>query len=42
MPVLYRASLSREAQCVLGGIVLVVNTVVYLALLSRRGRGSGT
>lgn len=42
MPMLYPASLSREAQWVLGGIVLAVNTVVYLALLSRRGRGSGT
>lgn len=42
MPVLYPASLSRDVQWVLGGIVLVVNAAVYLVLLSRRGRGSGT
>lgn len=36
MPVLYPAALSRELQWALGGIVLIVNAVVYLALLRRR------
>jgi hypothetical protein len=39
MPVLYPASLSREIQWALGGIVLVVNAAVYFVLLRRRGRG---
>lgn len=42
MPVLYPASLSRDLQFALGGIVLVVNAAVYLVLLCRRGRGPGT
>jgi hypothetical protein len=41
MPVLYPASLSRDVQWVLGGIVLVVNATVYLVLLCRRGRRRG-
>lgn len=42
MPVLYPASLSRDLQWALGGIVLLVNAAVYLVLLCRRGRGPGT
>ena len=35
LPLLYPASLSRELQWVLGGIVLVVNAVLYLVVLRR-------
>ena len=41
LPVLYPSSLSRDAQWVLGGLVIVVNAVVYAVVLrSRRGRMS--
>lgn len=36
LPLLYPASLSRELQWVMGGIVLLVNAVVYLVVLRRR------
>ena len=36
VPFLYPASLSRELQWVLGGLVLLVNAVVYLAVFRRR------
>lgn len=39
MPVLYPATLSRELQWALGGIVLLVNAGVYFVLLRRRARG---
>jgi hypothetical protein len=40
LPTLYPDSLSREVQWVLGGLVLLVNGVVYLMLLRRRGRSA--
>ena len=36
IPTLYPDSLSREVQWVLGGLVLLVNGVVYLVVLRRR------
>ena len=36
LPILYPASLSRELQWALGGLVLVVNSVVYVIVLRRR------
>lgn len=38
VPVLYPSALSRELQWVLGGVVLLVNAVVYATVLRRRGR----
>ena len=38
VPVLYPSSLSREFQAVLGGLVVLVNAAVYLAVLRRRVR----
>lgn len=38
MPVLYPASLSREVQWTMGGLVLLVNAVVYYVILRRRAR----
>ncbi len=38
MPLLYPASLSRESQYTLGAVVLLVNAVIYAALLRRRAR----
>lgn len=38
VPVLYPAQLTRELQWVLGGTVLLVNAVVYAAVLRRRLR----
>jgi hypothetical protein len=38
IPVLYPSSLSRELQAVLGGLVVLVNAVVYLVVLRDRGR----
>jgi hypothetical protein len=40
LPVLYPASLSRELQWGLGTTVLLVNAVVYLVVLRRRGHRS--
>ena len=37
IPALYPDSLSREVQWVLGGLVLLVNGLVYLMVLRRRG-----
>ena len=37
IPTLYPDSLSREVQWVLGGLVLLVNGLVYLMVLRRRG-----
>ena len=37
IPALYPDSLSREVQWVLGGLMLLVNGVVYLRVLRRRG-----
>lgn len=39
IPVLYPAALSREIQWLLGGLVLLVNAGVYLAVIRRRMRG---
>jgi hypothetical protein len=36
LPILYPSSLSRELQWVLGSLVVLVNTAVYLALVRRR------
>jgi len=36
LPIQYPASLSRELQWALGGIVLLVNVAVYLVVLGRR------
>jgi hypothetical protein len=36
--VLYPASLSREVQYVLGGLVLLVNAIIYVAVLRHRRR----
>lgn len=41
LPLLYPASLSRELQWGLGGIVLAVNAAVYLLVLQRRKRREG-
>lgn len=41
LPLLYPASLSRELQWGLGGIVLAVNAAVYLLVLERRKRRKG-
>lgn len=38
MPILYPASLSRELQWVLGGIVALINVAVYTVALRRRSR----
>lgn len=38
VPVLYPSALSRECQVVLGGIVILVNTAVYLVVLRGRVR----
>ena len=38
MPLLYPASLSREVQYALGAVVLLVNAVIYAAVLRRRAR----
>ena len=38
MPVLYPASLTREVQWVLGGLVLVVNVILYALVPRRRVR----
>ncbi len=35
VPVLYPSSLSREFQWVLGGVVLLINAIVYLMVLRR-------
>jgi hypothetical protein len=35
LPILYPASLSRELQWVLGGIVLLFNAAIYLVVLRR-------
>lgn len=37
VPTLYPSSLSRELQWSLGGLVLLINVVVYLVVLWRRG-----
>jgi hypothetical protein len=37
-PVLYPASLTREVQWVLGGLVLLVNVILYALILRRRVR----
>jgi hypothetical protein len=40
LPVLYPGGLTREVQLVLGGLVILVNVVVYAAVWRRwRGRG---
>jgi hypothetical protein len=39
LPILYPSSLSRPIQWVLGGLVLLVNAVVYAIVLSRRPNG---
>ena len=36
LPILYPASLSRELQWALGGIVALVNVAVYIVVLDRR------
>ena len=38
VPILYPASLSRELQWGLGGIVLLVNSVLYIVILRRRAQ----
>ena len=38
MPILYPASLTREVQWVLGGLVLLVNVILYALILRRRMR----
>jgi hypothetical protein len=40
IPVLYPASLSRDVQWLLGGLVLVVNVIVYALVVRRRRRAS--
>ncbi len=37
LPILYPASLSRPLQWLLGGLVLLVNAVVYAIVFRRRG-----
>jgi hypothetical protein len=38
VPILYPSSLSRELQWVLGGLVVLINMVVYLMVLRRHAR----
>jgi hypothetical protein len=38
LPILYPSSLSRELQWALGGLVVLVNAVVYTVILRRRVR----
>ena len=38
MPVLYPSALTRELQWALGGVVLVVNAIVYATVVRRRRR----
>ena len=38
MPILYPASLTREVQWVLGGLVLLINVILYALILRRRVR----
>ena len=38
LPLLYPSSLSRELQYALGGLVLLVNVVIYTAAFRRRAR----
>jgi hypothetical protein len=38
VPVLYPSGLTRELQWALGGVVLLVNAVIYATALRRRGR----
>lgn len=38
MPVVYPAGLDRDAQLVLGGLVLAVNLSIYAALIARRAK----
>jgi hypothetical protein len=38
LPLLYPASLSRELQWALGGLVLLATAAIYLAVLRRRAR----
>ena len=38
LPILYPASLSRELQWALGGVVLLVNAAVYVAVVRRHVR----
>jgi hypothetical protein len=40
LPILYPSSLSRPLQWVLGGLVLLVNGAVYVAVLRRRARSA--
>ena len=42
IPVLYPAALSRDLQLILGGIVLIVNAVVYAVVLRRRRHRGGS
>jgi len=39
LPILYPTSLTRPVQWVLGGLVILVNAVVYAIVLRRRARG---
>jgi hypothetical protein len=39
LPILYPASLSRPIQWVLGGLVILVNVVIYTTIFRRRARG---
>ena len=38
LPVIYPATLTREVQWILGGLVLLVNLAIYLVVLRRRGK----
>jgi len=38
LPVLYPAALARPVQWVLGGLVILVNGVVYVVIFRRRAR----
>jgi len=40
LPLIYPSSLSRELQCGLGGLVLLVNAFVYVRVLRNRARKS--
>ena len=42
LPVLYPEALTRDIQYILGGIVIVLNLVVYGMLLRRRRSGTGS
>ena len=42
LPVLYPEALTRDIQYMLGGIVIVLNLVVYGMLLRRRRSGAGS